>query len=366
MCDQFLFVPNSHFSFTTPHLFLVRERYSQLPLNFTHTHTPVQMSEAHPRRGGSARPSRRSPQQQQNPSSTQPSAPMDEETKRLKSKYSSALSTLRELFPDWKDEDLLAVLAETDGDIENSVVRITEGHASQWGEVKKKSKDRSKSKGPDANVDAPKGATKPATRGARSERGRSRVPKKTTNGHAAAKPANTTEQQQTTTPSTWAGNEKTAAPAPGTWASALGKRSAQPPVAEKQPQPPQHQEQQPEQQQPQPQPSSNEQPTSVTTTTNDQPAPAPSGPKSWAAVAAPPKKVVPAVQTRQLKRTNNNNSRSHNSPLNSCHSKLSSSSSLHNNNSSNQNKFNASTRKCRSFCLAQLTELTSLACSLVV
>jgi hypothetical protein len=52
---------------------------------------------------------------------------LDEESKRLKSKYSLTLSTLRELFPDWKDEDLLTVLSETEGDIEAAVTRIAEG-----------------------------------------------------------------------------------------------------------------------------------------------------------------------------------------------------------------------------------------------
>lgn len=52
---------------------------------------------------------------------------LDEESKKLKSQYGPALNSLRELFPDWKDEDLLAVLAETDGSIEESAIRITEG-----------------------------------------------------------------------------------------------------------------------------------------------------------------------------------------------------------------------------------------------
>lgn len=52
---------------------------------------------------------------------------LDEESRRLKSQYSAPLASLQELFPDWKDEDLLSVLAETDGNVEAAVLRITEG-----------------------------------------------------------------------------------------------------------------------------------------------------------------------------------------------------------------------------------------------
>lgn len=59
---------------------------------------------------------------------SQSSAPLDEESRKLKSKYSASLATLRELFSDWKDEDLLAVLAETEGNLEEAVIRISEGN----------------------------------------------------------------------------------------------------------------------------------------------------------------------------------------------------------------------------------------------
>ncbi|KAI8339543.1 hypothetical protein BC941DRAFT_460419 [Chlamydoabsidia padenii] len=58
--------------------------------------------------------------------------------KKLKSKYSSKLPTLKELFADWSDEDLLFALDEADGVLEVAVDRISEGHATQWGEVKTK------------------------------------------------------------------------------------------------------------------------------------------------------------------------------------------------------------------------------------
>ncbi|CEP12084.1 hypothetical protein [Parasitella parasitica] len=61
--------------------------------------------------------------------------------KKLKTKYSSQLSTLKELFTEWTDDDLLFTLQDADGDLELAIDRISEGHANQWGEVKtKKSK----------------------------------------------------------------------------------------------------------------------------------------------------------------------------------------------------------------------------------
>ncbi|KAL9130889.1 MAG: hypothetical protein Q9217_001039 [Psora testacea] len=64
----------------------------------------------------------------------------------LKSRYSRQLSMIKEMFPDWTDEDIVFALQETNGDLESTIERITEGSVSQWGEVKKKTKDRSHSK----------------------------------------------------------------------------------------------------------------------------------------------------------------------------------------------------------------------------
>ena len=47
--------------------------------------------------------------------------------KKLKSKYASQLSTLRELFADWSDEDLLFAIQEVDGDLDLAIDRISEG-----------------------------------------------------------------------------------------------------------------------------------------------------------------------------------------------------------------------------------------------
>ncbi|KAI9831864.1 MAG: hypothetical protein M1826_002896 [Phylliscum demangeonii] len=89
----------------------------------------------------------------------------------LKKKYGSQLTTLRDFFPDWKDDDFLFALQETDGDLDSTVERITEGSVSQWGEVKKKSKERSRSKAQEpastVTVDqstAPSGPPEPALR----------------------------------------------------------------------------------------------------------------------------------------------------------------------------------------------------------
>lgn len=60
-------------------------------------------------------------------SSSRNSSSLDAESQTFKNKYSNQLETLRELFPDWKDEDLLPVLAETDGSLEETIERISSG-----------------------------------------------------------------------------------------------------------------------------------------------------------------------------------------------------------------------------------------------
>jgi len=55
-------------------------------------------------------------------------SPEDEgEIGQLKKQYSSKLSTIKEMFPDWTDEDIVFALQETDGDLESTIERITEG-----------------------------------------------------------------------------------------------------------------------------------------------------------------------------------------------------------------------------------------------
>ena len=45
----------------------------------------------------------------------------------MKKKHGSKVTTIKEMFPDWTDEDIVFALEETDGDLENTVGRITDG-----------------------------------------------------------------------------------------------------------------------------------------------------------------------------------------------------------------------------------------------
>ncbi|KAI8973656.1 hypothetical protein BDF20DRAFT_1002578 [Mycotypha africana] len=75
--------------------------------------------------------------------------------KKLKSKYSAKLPTLKVLFADWSDEDLLFVLEEANGDLDLTIDRISEGHASQWGEVKTKKSKKEAQKAKAATTGVP-------------------------------------------------------------------------------------------------------------------------------------------------------------------------------------------------------------------
>ncbi|WYZ42613.1 hypothetical protein EsH8_VI_000312 [Colletotrichum jinshuiense] len=63
----------------------------------------------------------------------------------LKKQYGNKAPLIKELFPDWSEQDILYALQETDGDENLAVTRIAEGTISQWGEVTKKA-PRSKAK----------------------------------------------------------------------------------------------------------------------------------------------------------------------------------------------------------------------------
>lgn len=60
-----------------------------------------------------------------------PSVSLDEqgELGQLKKQYVNELSMLKELFPDWTDDDLVFGLQEANGDLQNTIERITEGKA---------------------------------------------------------------------------------------------------------------------------------------------------------------------------------------------------------------------------------------------
>ncbi|EHK99225.1 putative CUE domain-containing protein [Glarea lozoyensis 74030] len=74
------------------------------------------------------------------------------EVGQLKRQYGSKVTTIKEMFPDWTDEDVVFALQETDGDLETTVGRITDGTIAQWGEVSKGKKDRSRSKAKDISA----------------------------------------------------------------------------------------------------------------------------------------------------------------------------------------------------------------------
>jgi len=51
----------------------------------------------------------------------------DGEIGQLKKMYGPKLSTVKEMFPDWTDEDIVYALQETNGDLEGTIGRISEG-----------------------------------------------------------------------------------------------------------------------------------------------------------------------------------------------------------------------------------------------
>ncbi|KAE8366834.1 hypothetical protein BDV27DRAFT_155595 [Aspergillus caelatus] len=89
---------------------------------------------------------------------------------QMKKKYANTLPMLKELFPDWTDEDLVFALEDADGDLEEAIDRITEGNVSQWGEVKKKTTDRSRPKPKEAQS-TPTESTNAPIRGGRGRGG---------------------------------------------------------------------------------------------------------------------------------------------------------------------------------------------------
>jgi len=58
-----------------------------------------------------------------------PSYEDEGEIGQLKKKYASNLPTLKELFPDWTEDDLVFALEDSNGDLESAIERITEGTA---------------------------------------------------------------------------------------------------------------------------------------------------------------------------------------------------------------------------------------------
>ncbi|CAO3573487.1 unnamed protein product [Mortierella alpina] len=63
-----------------------------------------------------------------------------EDLRHLRQEHGASLVTLKELFADWTEEDLLYAIQHAGGDLELTILRISDGHATQWGEVKGKKK----------------------------------------------------------------------------------------------------------------------------------------------------------------------------------------------------------------------------------
>jgi hypothetical protein len=54
----------------------------------------------------------------------------DGEVGQLKKQYGDKVTTIKEMFPDWTDEDIVFALQETEGDLMTTVDRITDGKSS--------------------------------------------------------------------------------------------------------------------------------------------------------------------------------------------------------------------------------------------
>ncbi|KAG9615807.1 hypothetical protein KCU64_g23475, partial [Aureobasidium melanogenum] len=72
----------------------------------------------------------------------------------MKKTYSTQLSFMRDMFPDWTDDDLVFAIAEADGDVQIVIDRITQGNVSQFAQVPKKGKDRARSKAKETSAAA--------------------------------------------------------------------------------------------------------------------------------------------------------------------------------------------------------------------
>ncbi|KAJ2482073.1 RNAPII degradation factor [Coemansia sp. RSA 2131] len=57
-----------------------------------------------------------------------------------RSDEAGSIKALKELFSEWTEEDLLSAFKEANSDLEKTIDYITEGHATQWGEVKSRKK----------------------------------------------------------------------------------------------------------------------------------------------------------------------------------------------------------------------------------
>ena len=77
----------------------------------------------HSTRGRGGRPSV-SKQDTAEPSSVEED---DDELREIKSRYKSEFATVKEIYPDWADADIVFALQETDGDLESTIEGIASG-----------------------------------------------------------------------------------------------------------------------------------------------------------------------------------------------------------------------------------------------
>ncbi|KAF9315198.1 hypothetical protein BG003_003383 [Podila horticola] len=158
-----------------------------------------------------------------------------EDLRQLRQTHGGSLATLKELFADWTEEDLLYAIQESGGDLELTILRISDGHATQWGEVKGKKKTpkpksapekqefRSNSRGGFAargRGDGTRGGRGGATRGApRAQNGGDRArPVKSEQETVVASDAavTTTEEPSTETPA-WVTSTETTIESTSGW-----------------------------------------------------------------------------------------------------------------------------------------------------
>ncbi|WAR51910.1 hypothetical protein PtB15_1B347 [Puccinia triticina] len=143
-----------------------------------------------------------------------------EELKLIRKKHGHNLATIKELFPNWTDEDLLMALNEAAGDLELAAARISEGLAEKWGSVKTKKDKKTSSpvlpssrghgaaisnlvdgRGGRGRSDVPRGSSRGGGRGA-APRGTGRG-QSSTNLARGIHPTADDPSIATTTPSSW-------------------------------------------------------------------------------------------------------------------------------------------------------------------
>lgn len=123
---------------SSPRTSFQRPHTPRSPQRLAHTHTH-HMSEvaSRPARGRSAARGGRGSYGSRGPRKTNGDASPSIDTSadqgelgELKKRYQSQLSTLKELFPDWTDAELVLALEESDGDLQTTIEKISEGKQS--------------------------------------------------------------------------------------------------------------------------------------------------------------------------------------------------------------------------------------------